>query len=127
MYAAGVSVPRNTLCPRLRGDVSFRRMGRHAAIRRDLWIKCRVNEVELRAAEARSAAEGLGLSEYIRREICGMEPTVAVRARRRKPREPIGKTGVADGADFDALVERYARTMPRRNAEFLARKRLRQG
>lgn len=78
-------------------------------------MKCRVNEVEIQMAEARARQEGLGLSEYIRREVCG----VTVEAPR-KPRRVV----VAEPEGFEDLVERYARTMPRRNAEFLARRRL---
>lgn len=106
----------------IRPPAYLRPMTSPAPIKRGLWIKCRVNEIELAAAEARAKAEGLGVSELIRREVCGMEPPTTRRARRQRPvtHEPEPET-----QDFDVLVERYAATMPRRNAEYLARKKLR--
>lgn len=95
------------------------------ALRRTEWLKTRANPLELEAAKARAEMAGLSMADYIRRQCCGAEPELIGRAasevrtlRRAEEKAP---------GDFDALVARFAATMPRTNAEHLARREMARG
>jgi len=76
--------------------------------------------------EAEAAEAGIRLSELINRRLFG--PTIAAGSRSRRPvvaprpeppAEPVG-----DGGELERLIAQFARTMPLRNAESLAKREL---
>lgn len=102
-------------------------MPRHA------YIQVRVSPEEKALVEAAAAADGLKASEYIRREVgIGKFRREALMGLRREPaveaEEPAGRGSQATRPqrreDFEARVEELMRTMPRRNAEVLARREM---
>lgn len=123
--------------------------------RRTEKVLLRVTPAEKAMMEERAGE--LSLSEYIRRAATGVESadevqwaghvapvhrsrrgltkaertrrrrTEAVKAQATEQQENHEKAERRDPGDFEALVQRYSRTMPRRNAETVARRELARG
>jgi Mobilization protein NikA len=79
--------------------------------RRDKKFDLRLTQAELARVKENAAATGLGVSEYIRRRTCGELRVPAPLAQRPERAD-----------DFEARVRELERTMPRANAELLARR-----
>jgi hypothetical protein len=82
----------------------------------------RVSGLEKEAAEARAEAAGLDLSNYVRLQACGSAPEEA--ARRRREAKRAAKAEQRAPGDFEVLVQKHMRRMPRRSAEILARREM---
>lgn len=102
----------------------------------------RVTEAEKDLIRERAEACGLTVSDYVRQAAMGVaKPGRQVgRQLRRQAAERVmvRERAVAEQAnlerseqrapgDLEALVDRYSRTMPRRNAEIVARRELARG
>jgi hypothetical protein len=77
--------------------------------------------MELEAMQVRADAEGLSLSAFVRSRCCVDPEPVARRSRE------VARLRTAEGTapgDLEALTQRLSATMPRRNAEHLARREL---
>lgn len=92
-----------------------------AALKRSSWLKVRVSEDEKKLVKARAAASGLGVSDYIRGLAILGGPAVVRQAAQDRTRRKAERQAPGD---FEALVARYEQTMPRRNAEIVARREL---
>lgn len=81
-------------------------------------INLRVTPAEKALIEEKASGAELGTSEWLR--LVGTMGT--------KPRPAVRTPSLAEvqaPGDFEALVIRYQRTMPRRNAEIVARREMR--
>lgn len=86
-------------------------------------ILVRVSEGEKTLIRERAEASGQNMSEYLR----GLAlQGVRAEGERGKSQRQRNAERRAPG-DFEALVARYSRTMPRRNAEIAARRELQRG
>ena len=102
----------------------------------------RVTQAEKDLIRERAEARGLTVSDYVRQAAMGVAKPgrLAGRQQRRQAAERgmVRDRAAAEQAnlersrrvapgDLEALVERYSRTMPRRNAEIVARRELGRG
>jgi hypothetical protein len=97
---------------------------RPAALKRSEVLRLRLSPLELEALRVRAEVEGMSASAFIRSRCCVDPGPTARRSREVKTQR---KAEAAAPGDFDALVVRYSRTMPRRSAEVLARRELVRG
>lgn len=99
-----------------------------AVLRRDEWIRIRVNGLEKKAAEARAAAAGLDMSEYARLRICGAAPEqTAARLAEIERAEKSSQRAPGDRAAIVARIRREQPGLPERSVEILASRELARG
>lgn len=99
-----------------------------AALRRDFWVRSRVNELELAAAQARASAAGLELSEYVRLQVCGAAPEqTAARSREAERQQVAEARAPGDRTAIEEQIRREQPGLPARSVKMLAARRLGRG
>lgn len=98
---------------------------RPAALKRSVRQVTMLTPLEAEAQKARAQMAGMKVPDYIRQRTCGSEPEEL--ARRSREVRTYRKAEATAPGDFDALVARFAATMPRANAETLAKRELARG